>query len=678
MAEDVKVKAKLEFDTNAEKVLKEIQDDFTELEEEVKDAQSGIKDFFVTFSAMAAANMLRPMIDGMMEASTAAFTLANQAYDTQQGIAGMMDAMSGEGGKDWVVARQGAERLHGEMTQLSIDFGQLRSDIEGGHQAVTQFLGGTEEAFDIAGRNMENLTSIANVTGMSVQELGGQFGKMGAGFLSTESPIFNLLRSTGIFADDITKVNQEWQKLTQQERIQRLEGAFQGIAGNLEDAAPTMTDMLTSMQMIGQEFLESFGGTVIREILDEMQELRTTLMDSGETFNEFAVSLGKDFADVLVVAIKELQKGIEYVRENADEIRDAIETGFGFAKNVFEFIVSNKDIIAMALGGGAVVKAAGAANIAGGAANLAQGVAGGGAGMMGTAGRAIPAMMGAVVAGGPAVWALAAGVTALGAASVYVYNEMADEEKRMEAEIKKLMKAEEERMKTLTTLSEDQYKAEYDALDRIRKLTVELGGDVTEAVQAFEALQKPRDDVRAFIKPMEDLMEVFGRFSPDQISQQLDEAAGGGGPGQGRGVLGASDEVGYLFEKAMQANELAAAQAMVDLITGTSNAAANARTAFVEAGDMTVDGMKLMASMIKAESGEAGEVFKASLLGMIQMKGGKSGVPKVNVNFNGNTFKIQQEFRDQDPDRIAFAFEKQVTKTAISRVQASTSAPFGA
>ena len=103
----------------------------------------------------------------------------------------------------WLVS--GREQLHGQFTQLSIAIGQTREDIEAGHSALTSFLGGTAEAFDVAERNLTNLTTIANVTGFSVAELGGQFGKMSAGFLSTESPIFNLLRSTGIFADDITK-----------------------------------------------------------------------------------------------------------------------------------------------------------------------------------------------------------------------------------------------------------------------------------------------------------------------------------------------------------------------------------------------------------------------------------------------------------------------------------------
>ena len=139
-------------------------------------------------------------------------------------------------------------------------------------------------------------------------------------------------------------MNAEWQKLTQEERINRLEGAMGSIAGNLADAAPTMNDLLTSMQMVGQEFMESFGGTVIREILDEMGELRSELVDSGAEFNDFAKAIGVDFAHGLVFAIKELQKGIVFVRDNADDIRDAIRDGFGFAQDVFEFIVSNKDM----------------------------------------------------------------------------------------------------------------------------------------------------------------------------------------------------------------------------------------------------------------------------------------------------------------------------------------------
>lgn len=47
------------------------------------------------------------------------------------------------------------------------------------------------------------------------------------------------------------------------------------------------------------------------------------------------------------------------------------------------------------------------------------------------------------------------------------------------------------------------------------------------------------------------------------------------------------------------------------------------------------------------------------------------------VNFNNNTFNIKQDFREQDPDRIAIVFRKDVANSATSRVQSKVATPFG-
>lgn len=48
-----------------------------------------------------------------------------------------------------------------------------------------------------------------------------------------------------------------------------------------------------------------------------------------------------------------------------------------------------------------------------------------------------------------------------------------------------------------------------------------------------------------------------------------------------------------------------------------------------------------------------------------------------SVNFNNNTFNIKQDFREQDPDRIAIVFRKDVATSATSRVQSKVATPFG-
>src|SRR5690606_40854420 len=100
---------------------------------------------------MTASNLVNPLIAGIKDMAMSSFVLANQAYDTQQGIAGMMAAMSP---RAWEDARGGAELLYGEFTDLSIAIGQNKQDIEAAHRTMTTFLGGNEHAFDVASKNL--------------------------------------------------------------------------------------------------------------------------------------------------------------------------------------------------------------------------------------------------------------------------------------------------------------------------------------------------------------------------------------------------------------------------------------------------------------------------------------------------------------------------------------------
>jgi len=94
--------------------------------------------------------------------------------------------------------------------------------------------------------------------------------------------------------------------------------------------------------------------------------------------------------------------------------------------------------------------------------------------------------------------------------------------------------------------------------------------------------------------------------------------------------------------------------------------------------------------------GKAGpEIFKTgidSFIDQVKSIGGmddqlaalkKAAAPTIGkkagavVNFNGNTFNIKQDFRDQDPDRVAIAFQGDMARAATSRLQSRLASPFG-
>ena len=661
MADDLKVKAKLEFDSNAKEVLEDIRDEFKDVRSEMAAAREGGMNFFKVFAANAAANYLGPMVGHMKEMATAAFNLGNAAYDSQQGVAGMMAAMEP---REWEAARGGAEILHSEIQRISIAIGTASEEIRAGHRALATFLGSTSHAYEVAGRNIESLTAIANVTGLSVETLGSEFGQMASGMVRVKSPLFNLLKSTGIFADDISKVTAEWQKLTDEERLRRLESSIAGVAGNLAEAAPTVTDMLVSMKETGKAFLESFGGAFIREIIQELGYLRGDINEAGEEFKDFSKALGKDFGKVVIEIINELREAIAWVRENADEIRDTIVEGFRFAKDAFQFMLENAGTLAAISVGGALAKGTGAGAIAGSFAKGAVGM--GTSGMAGQAGAAIPALISAIVAGGPPIWAATAAVTALGGGFAYlaVQGHKANQERRKE--IDQIIARERERNRTLIALSQEDYEKQVADRKRLIELADLLGEKSKQLARFNEAGADTRALREQYVIPAETAAENLRIMKEQAANAQLiaDQQAL------------AIEEITLGLANAVKSGDTEVSKAILSVLLRDQEL----KKAFLNSADTVKVGADGLALALKAlEEMDLKGGFMHKFFAEELKREFPKEAPKMQVNFNGGqTFKIQQEFRNQDPDSIAIAFEDRFTRAAVSRVQASTSAPFGA
>lgn len=383
----VDVGTKLTLDDSASRVLDGIQRGFEETNRAVETSQSAIRDFGIQFAATFAATNLKPLLQDMASVASEFISVGSAAYDSEQGIAGMLAGMTGT---EWGVAREYAESLNDEFNDLSVNIGQLKSDIQEGHRAMTTFLGGTSHAMKVASDNMENLTVIANVQGISVRDLGSQFGKMASGFISMESPVFNLLRSTGIFSNDISKINKEWQELTQAERINILESSFAKIAKNLSTAPPTLSDMQTSMAAIADEFKEAFGKSAMKEFMGPLDELRGDLRDSRGDMQSLAQEFGKDIGAFAREGIASMRDGFKYIKTHSEEIRSAIKSGFEYARETISWIIEHKTEL-MAIGGAFAISQTGMGGaligrgmgVLGGVAGFGAAVVGGGLGKLG-------------------------------------------------------------------------------------------------------------------------------------------------------------------------------------------------------------------------------------------------------------------------------------------------------
>jgi len=651
---DVKVKTELTLDDLASDVLKRIQDGFKSTDAEQQKAQSGLMDFGKQFASTFAAVNLMPAIGQIRQFAEEVIGVAREADDAAQNIAGML---AGTAGYSWRDAREEGERMHEEIVGMAVDIGQASKDIESGFKGIMTWMGGGARAYAFANEQLRSMTTIANVMGFSTDMIAQNVGQMAAGFVRTRSPLFALLRGTGIFSDDITKIVKEWQELTDEQRMQKLGYAIGKVSENLGEAGPTLSDMITMAKEGAGLVVESFGGSMLKEVKPAMADLIADMKDGRGQMQEYARELGRSVGRWVKEASGKIKEGFEYIQTHADEIKAAVVDAFEKARNVVEWILEHKEEIAIAFGAYAARPAIGAA----------AGVAGA-AWKSGAAGGAVFGMKAPGGAGGGAYGLVALSAAAVGAAAALdQLSQLLDELKGEEAKNAEARKAALERMSSdLREWDEAQAHAFaeigrgfVESADAIGMTTAQAEAMVSEMRAAHEAGASIAEKVDAAAMQIESIKEGIEIGSWDDEQQAVDN------------LNALTDYLGTAFQRAIDTGNQAQAQYIANVLAGSSEV----QDAFVQSGVVTRDAMMKLADMVQGSAAS----FASRLLDMFS--GGPKGLktpkgPSIHMS-GGQTFKIQQDFRDSDPNQVLVMFRRDLAAAATRRLQARGASPFG-
>lgn len=134
------------------------------------------------------------------------------------------------------------------------------------------------------------------------------------------------------------------------------------------------------------------------------------------------------------------------------------------------------------------------------------------------------------------------------------------------------------------------------------------------------------------------------------------------------------DEVSNWINSSMKNNQENAQVYVVSLLA-QSDAAMNA----LKTGAIHIDaGMDALIKTVSEKSPEVGRAFKEALT---RMQGGGirdiAGRGALNFNMHNTQIHIKQDFRNEDPDRIALIMRRDLVKTSVARVQSRATSPFG-
>jgi hypothetical protein len=642
------VKAKLTLDDAASSTLARIKRGFGQANDASTKAQGAMGFFKQTLSGIASINFV-PAIRGLAQFAMGFIEAAAGARDADQAIAGMITATQG---LPWATAHTEAMRIGDEIDEIAMSIGQNINEVRGAFSDLLLFTGATSEGTAKATTQIKQLTTVANVLGMNTKTIAMEFGGMADGAIRTRGKMFQLLQTTGIFGDNVAKAASEWMKLTQEERVAKLAYGLDQVAGKMGKSVPTIHDLMNTISGMWNIMQERLAEPILDVLISELRMLIPELKEGAKGVEEFAKSMSKDVRRWVKEAAGEMRKAFQYLRTHGDEIRQAIVDGAETAKSVVEFILAHKAEIAVAFG----VRAA--APVVSGAAGIASGVvkasATGGLGLAASSAGAAAAL---------GAFALAiAGVTA----ALWQLEKLLDETSGGKELLDPGYADRRAREKAVEGFGrKDDFEGPtMDEIQHFKYMRAQLVASAKAAGENADALEAMADAA------MKNRMAASASVREYRLAAAAMEHYQGSESGMEKFAMEQAAVLQSGFENAMKTGNQGAMAYIGSLIANN----ANLRNAFIHSATMTTEGFNTLASQVAAASEQFADQLKAR--GGAVATGAKT--PKTGVHMSGGqTFNIKQDFRDQDPDRVAVVFERDVVRAAESRLAAVTSSPFG-
>lgn len=677
---DVEIGAKLKFETgDAGDAIGKIKGSAEGLKSTFAEIGATVKDVAVGAIGQALGIQMSGMLDTIKDIGRGAIDEAMGLQREYKELTSTLQVLD-QTGASWEQLSKNAEGYHTQLMDIAHGAHALEATAVSVFSDVAYRTG---KSADEAKRLTDQILQAGRAVPGGAEKLAEGFNNLENGMIKAKNPLVQLIKASGQMSGsgkEIAKSLTEAFAKDPSKVFQIAETAIAKMADKMKSVPPTMDEMITDLKEIRANIYEAAGVPLLKAITPQLEKLKKYFEENGEEVEQWATRAGEWVGDAVVEAAQLFKDGFEFIQQHADDIRDALKEGWGVAKEVAQFIIANKETIALIAGGAmarkGVVGAVGMGMDAFGAAKGAGSAIAGGMGLGASAASSAVALgvfAAAIVAVGVAAWQ-----------GQKLYNELEDMEdtrKKEKLKIAELVKA-----GKVDTLQNAAYTEEN---IQQGKMTGVAGSD-EQSEEDFEKMAM----LEAAIKEA-------------KINRaRLDEAMGSEAAAMAEAIDAAANETATAMENATathsaaamaQANEIAGSS-IIAIINAYNAAAASGNTAAMqyametigastvlqdalfESGLTVTTGIDGMADMlIDASSDFANRL--GSLEGMKQFgsKAGKgSGSPKMSLSGGGPvTINIKQDFRDQDPDRVMLVFRKDLQREAANRLQSKIGIPGG-
>lgn len=651
MATGPEVKTKLTIDDQASAQLKKIQQEFKKASDVAERAKNEATGFVSSIAAMAIGvnigNIFGGIKSGLTSGIDAAIEADKQFRRLQFTVVGMSKT-SGQSLDDFAVR---TASINAQMERIGRTAMVSRAELI--------------ETFVEAGKNttktddqlvglIDRVANASRALPAPIKDVVAGFEEVQKNMISAQSPIVEIVKQANRWRGHSEQISLRMSQMGREGKIKMAYDALAVLEKRAKAIPPTLQNINDRFADMKTDALRSVGEPMLKAFYPAVDALYKKITEGRGDIEKYATMIGTQAGEWIIVAADKIQSGFEYLRTHADEIKTTIVGAFETASSIFNGIVDNAKPLLALYAGMKLAPAVGPLAAAGGA--LATGT-----GLAGVAGAVGPqaAFTAAVVASTMAIDAFS---KHLEDNAGFFLPEMGEAKKDLDAQ--KRYFTEYGSMMAHATVKERE------AFDKIAEAAVENArkiGESTGELRTFiDQQRRLRDGLDSAVEGMRQGSRLAAQISDDLY--KTDEGTNRATQLQ----IDAATAFTASFNAALDKNDQAALEGAKKILMG----ATSLQNVLVENGSAVGLNLKNLADVVGNSSGEFREKLLARAAREAQTTGNK---PPVNLNqFNGGqVFNIKQDFRDQDPDRVAVVFQRDITRAAENRIQARTVPAFG-
>lgn len=353
-AEAAEVLVKLVVDSNAEKETDKLKEGLEKAEKKQKKWHSGLLEGKKIWGGVKtfALGALGAAATATMAMGGAAIGLAKGAahafYESEEQVRALASAMQmlDTSGTGFEKMLDIAGDLKDEMEDVAMAVGTTDDAMVAAFTNVIERGGKTIEE---AKELTEVMAKAGRAIPQGVEGISEAFEQIEMGIVRAKNPIVGMIAATHLLKGNAKQVAQQMMKMSPEEQMKLAEKAVGMMAKKMDDVPLSLNEMNKSMSVFMGNLMEDAGAPIIAAIQPVFGKVRTWLMDNHELLSKTAKDFGKFMGQAIEVVSPYIDELLKVFHEIGTELQST-DGPLKDLKEVWQYIYENKDGLVSAFG----------------------------------------------------------------------------------------------------------------------------------------------------------------------------------------------------------------------------------------------------------------------------------------------------------------------------------------